>query len=90
MTMRDHFIAYYNEGEEANSVFTEEDAITEVLCGAILVAKITPSDGIWRDWTPELAQIHFISKGAQGIWPDVLLDHLDNTQRGLVDSAQGM
>lgn len=37
----------------------------------------------------DLAQALYHARGPQTTFPPILLDHLDNTQRGLVDSAQG-
>ncbi len=86
--LRDHFVAYFSEGEEANIVFSEEAALAEIMSGAVLVAKVTPNDGIWREWIDELAQIHFHSAGPQGIWPEVLKEHLDRDQLSAVNLWQ--
>lgn len=46
--------------------------------------KITGNDA-----GEDLAQALYHARGPQTTFPPILLDYLDNTQRGLVDSAQG-
>lgn len=52
--MVDHFLAYFADVAE---VCDDESAATKaVLNGALYVAKVCPSDGIWRDVTMDLAE----------------------------------